>query len=734
MGQTEGNGLKVENRPDSKKKTPVKRKLAPTSLKSVDKPADKPAPTLSRLYDALSLVDNVLEPLPMAMMAVDQNSRIVLTNTRLLKLFGFARNDLLRENSQKLLPGVFIKSGFDDLRQPFARLLGKDGKALKEFTGRKKGGVRVPLQTLVFPRQFGEGLLVFIVMLDMAEAKKTRHQLKQRDDLLRLVLSGMPAMVSAKDKDGKYLLLNEYQAETFGVSPDAAIGKTTVDLIGEAAGQEVDALDKRLREGEGSFFSLEENIPDHTGRDRVWLTTKSALKDENGKVDKIFSVSLDITEKKVLEERAENMVNFDGLTGLPNRPILLRRLQEMLGHAKRSKTGVALILFELDNMDEITAVEGEGVSDYLMRRAAIRLSAKLKENDILARAGNHAFAVLMTDLTRAEQAELMAMGLSGNLGEPFHFRGHDICLTVSTGVAVSPDDGKTEYELMQGAEIAVNRMRAEQSHGLGAMQASMVDRQRRKKIQDDLEQALNHGHFELRFQPEFDLETGLVSKAEALLRWKHPELGEIAPQEFLPIAESLDLMEKLNHWVLTRACEVASSWDGGLLHDLAISVNVSASQFYHDKLRDLVWQAIDKSGLPPGMLTLEIEESTVLRNRKVAAEVIAGLNDLGVSITLDKFGADTSSLTSLSDLRADCLKLDRHIFAERAEDPKVLKAIAGFGAALGKWVVASGIESDSQLAIARETGFVGAQGAFLSEPVNEEDLKNLVMKRPHEVS
>ncbi|MEQ9330353.1 EAL domain-containing protein [Thalassobaculum sp.] len=675
-------------------------------------------------FDALATIDEVLRPLPLATLAIDHRSRVLFASSRALEMFNARQSDLQEQPLAALFAAEPASADSDDGRA--GDVLARIGTGGASLTARRVDGIRFAVWAVAHPWAL-KGRDMTLIALQEAEPENTSpKQAAERDELLRVVLSGMPAMVSVKDRQGRYVLVNDYQAEILGVSPEMAVGRTTSELVGGDAGSAIDALDRQVASGPGLLFTVEEAFKDRSGRDSVWLTTKSVLRDSNGEVDKIFSVSIDISEKKLLEERAASLVNYDALTGLPNRPLLMRRIHEAVRHAKRARSRVAIVVIDIDNLKEIERAEGEGASDHVLRRAAIRLSSTIHETDAVGRPGNESFAILLNHIADPEEAATEGARFAASLGEPFQLRGNVARLQISHGVAVYPDDGRDEHELMEAADIAINRARTRSRNGRLPLRASAEEQSRRRILHNGLRRALEHGQLSMALFPEVDLATGAIVRAEALTRWHHPEHGDIAPEEFLEVAESSEFLDAFTEWSLREACRTAAQWAEGPLAGLVMVVNLSASQFFYPDLVDLVADTLDQTSLAPGRLTIEVDELAAMQDPDLAANIVSELAAAGIGASLDRFGAEATSLAFVESLQASSLKIDRSFMADWRDRGTLIRAAATLGASLGKRMVATGIETVEQLRLARQSDCAGGQGFLFSQPLGVDDFERLV--------
>lgn len=670
-------------------------------------------------FDVLAIIDDVLRGLPLATLAVDHRGRVVLANIRALELFNARQNDLQEQPLTALFPAEPGAAGADDV-------LGRIAPGGTTLSARRTDGIRFEIRAAAHAWTLKGRDMTLLALAEADREQASPGQAAERDELLRMVLSGMPAMVSVKDRNARYVLVNDYQAETLGVSPDSAVGRTTSELLGSEAGAAIDALDRQIAAGAGLLFTVEETIKDRDGRDSVWLTTKSALRDSNGEIDKIFSVSIDISEKKLLEERAESLVNYDALTGLPNRPLLMRRIHEAVRHARRARSRVAIVVIDIDNLKDIERAEGEGAADHVLRRAAIRLSSTIRETDAVARPGNESFAVLLNHIADPAEAAAEAARFAASMAEPFQLRGNLARLQISHGLATYPDDGRDEHELMEAADIAINRARTRGRRGRQPLQASSEEQSRRRALHNGLRLALEHGQLQMALLPEIVLASGAVVQAEALARWHHPELGAIAPDEFLEVAEGSEFLDGFTEWSLRAACQEAAGWTDGPLAALGIVVNLSASQFFYPDLVDLVADTLDQAGVEPGRLAVEVDETAAMQDPELAANIAAELAAAGVATSLDRFGAEATSLAFVEALQASSLKIDRRFMADWQRTGALIRAAATLGGSLGKRMVATGIETAEQLHLARQAGCAGGQGFLFGQPLSPPDFRKLV--------
>jgi diguanylate cyclase (GGDEF)-like protein len=437
--------------------------------------------------------------------------------------------------------------------------------------------------------------------------------------------------------------------------------------------------------------------------------------DGEGRLLSALGVIIDVTERQEAEERIAHLARHDALTGLPNRLLFRERLDEAVARARRGD-GFALLLIDLDRFKEVNDTLGHPVGDTLLRAVTGRLQHALRETDTLARLGGDEFAVIQAGVPEPEAAAALARRLVETLGTPFDLNGQQVCIGTSIGIAMAPADGQTADGLVRNADMALYRSKAE---GRGcwsffepAMDAAL---QRRRTLEIDLRRALAEHEFELFYQPILDLRTGCVSGLEALLRWRHPERGLMAPDAFLPMAEEIGLIVPIGEWAIARACAEAATWPA----TVQVAVNLSPAQLGHRGLVDAVSASLAASGLAASRLELEITEKVLLKETEVTVSTLQRLQALGVRIALDDFGTGHSSLNHLRRLRFDKVKLDGVFTRELGRSPEsqaIMHAVAGLCGDLAITPTAEGVETEAQLKVLLEEGYGEAQGYLFSPP------------------
>lgn len=412
----------------------------------------------------------------------------------------------------------------------------------------------------------------------------------------------------------------------------------------------------------------------------------------------------------------------DPLTGLPNRNLLRKRLEQALTQARRENCKLALMCIDLDRFKNINDSLGHAVGDELLIEVSQRLTNALGEGNTLCRLGGDEFVVLIEHLKHAEHAAKIADDLLKACATSYHLGGHELVITLSLGIALYPEDGIDSDTLFKNADAAMYHAKAQGRNTCQFFTLDLHDRVREHlELESRLRQALSRNEISLHYQPQIDLNSGQLIGCEALMRWESPQLGRIPPDKFIGVAEDSGIILQLGEWALFEACRQAMEWRAQGLPSLRMSVNVSALQFRHSNLALLVEQALQHTGLPAEYLELELTESVLAENLDQVKSTLDRLKQMGVHLAMDDFGTGYSSLAYLRQLHLDTLKIDRTFVNDlpNSEDCAALAtAIVNMGEALGMRCVAEGIENDDQLSFLRWHGCHIGQGYFFSRPLD----------------
>lgn len=449
----------------------------------------------------------------------------------------------------------------------------------------------------------------------------------------------------------------------------------------------------------------------------------------NGEVVRLFGIALDITERKLAEARVAFYALYDSLTGLPNRLQMERLIASALESAQQHGHEAAVFVMDLDRFKNINDALGHSVGDTLLQAVPDRLRRGLHAADIIGRLGGDTFIVVLHRVERASDIAAVANGLLRLLREPFSALTHELRLSASIGVSIYPNDGREADGLIKSAEGAMYNAK---ERGRDRIQFCAPDQQAqaidRLTLELDLTRALERHEFVLHYQPIIDFGSGRIIAVEALIRWMHPARGLIAPGQFIPLAEDTGLIVPIGEWVIGEACQQIKVWRNAGLRELRVAVNVSARHIRQENFTAMLARVLEREGVDPGSLVVEITESTIMQDPQ-ALDTVKAVKGLGVQLSLDDFGTGYSSLAKLRQFPFDIIKIDQSFVQELdVYDETVAKAVVSLGHSLNMSVIAEGVETASQCDRLRKLSCDGMQGFFFSRPLPADDFRELLRR------
>jgi len=447
----------------------------------------------------------------------------------------------------------------------------------------------------------------------------------------------------------------------------------------------------------------------------------------------IFGILLSLRilqQKKRTEDRVNYLAFHDELTSLPNRMMLNQRLDQALSRHSRTGTQLAIVFMDLDRFKVINDSLGHETGDILLRQVADRLRGESRKGDTVARMGGDEFVLLVESPETLMDVSACAQRVVERVSAPYLLGRNDCHITVSVGISIYPTDGVDSQTLLKAADVAMYRAKEIGRNNYLRYAPSMnVHTLERLELESDLRHALERDEFLLHYQPKVETATGMITGAEALLRWKHPLRGLISPIAFIPLAEETGLIVPIGEWVLATACARNKAWQDQGLTNLTVSVNLSARQFGDPMLLENLIRIISASGLDPSGLELEITESMVMSHGASAVAVLENLKSIGVQIAIDDFGTGYSSLAYLKRFPIDTLKVDRSFIRDipaDSSDMKITRAIIALAHGLKLKVVAEGVETADQLKFLRTHHCDSVQGYFLHRPLPEAEVTDVL--------
>lgn len=447
----------------------------------------------------------------------------------------------------------------------------------------------------------------------------------------------------------------------------------------------------------------------------------------------VVGTVLDMTAQKAAEAKIRELADFDALTGLPNRRLLNDRIRQLLAAAERDETPFALLFLDLDHFKRINDSLGHSVGDELLCAVANRLAGAVRKIDTLARLGGDEFILALPGIHAASAIDV-ARRLVEECNVPFVVAGHDLTVTPSVGVAMCPQDGKDIETLLRNADAAMYKAKELGRNTFQFYAAEMnTATLERLMLESSLRRAVRNQEFELHYQPLVSLSSGLIIGVEALIRWRHPELGMIMPDRFIQLAEDTGLINPLGDWVLCEACRQAQAWIDAGLPPLIMAVNVAPVQFRQAGFVEAVAGALASSGLEPALLELEVTERTVMHDADIHIGTLTALHRMGVELSIDDFGTGYSSLAYLKRFPVSKLKIDRSFVRDLetdADDQAIASTIVSMGRNLRLTVLAEGVETQEQLLLLKGMECDMAQGYLFSRPVPGEKIIGLLQQQP----
>ena len=672
-----------------------------------------------RLESRLRLFEVALNSAANGIVITDTEARIEWANPAFTQLTGYALDEALGRN-----PGELIKSGRQD--QAFYQALWQtiqSGQVWRgEIVNRHKDGGLYDESLVIAPVIDGGGTIRHYVAIlrDITERKRTELELQ----IAATAFESQEGMF-VTDADNAILRVNRAFAEITGYTAAEAVGKTPalLDSGRHDAAFHAEMLEEIRRNGtwRGEIWHRRKNGEVHP----EWLTV-TAVRNGSGEVSRYVGTLTDITARKAAEDEIRHLAFYDPLTLLPNRRLLLDRLQQALAVSARSKRLGALLFLDLDNFKTLNDTLGHDKGDLLLQQIAQRLATCVREGDTVARLGGDEFVVMLENLSlspadAATQTEIVGEKILAALSQPYALAGHEYHSTSSIGVTLFSDQRETVEDLLKRADLAMYQAKTAGRNTLRffdpEMQASVTAR---VALEAGLREALRTGQFALHYQAQVDSE-GRAKGVEALVRWQHPHRGLLVPAEFVPLAEDTGLILGLGEWIMQRACAQLAAWAGRAeTNHLTLAVNVSVRQFRHPGFVKVVRSALARSGADPRKLKLELTESLLANDLKDTIAKMTELKATGVGFSLDDFGTGHASLSYLKRLPFDELKIDQSFVRDALTDQgdaTIARTIVALGQSLGLSVIAEGVETETQRKFLAGNGCDAFQGHLFGRPL-----------------
>jgi diguanylate cyclase (GGDEF)-like protein/PAS domain S-box-containing protein len=674
------------------------------------------------------------------------------------RLYGYSAAEMIGRSLQVLFPKERTEE-WSGLLDPVRR-----GLTVQRFESERlrKDGTTVQVTLTVSPVLAPDGSVVGVssIVHDRTETfllAEAMHQAEKEAaeslSILDTLQSSAPVGFSFVDCEFRFVRVNEKAAAINGIAVKDHLGRTMAEVIPQFWPQLEPSYTAVLDRGEPILnVEVASETAEDPGRLHFWLESLYPVR-VHDEIIGVGAVFVDVTELKEAEQIQSDLTNelryqalHDSLTGLPNRTLIIDRVEQMLARGRRNNVTTGALFIDLDNFKDINDTLGHRVGDQLLAEMARRLTSALRETDTVGRLGGDEFVVLTEGIPgsgRLERADRPGEAISDVaasiaiaerilevLREPFALGDNQSLHTVTASIGIATGPRATAEELLRDADVALYEAKAAGKQGYTVFRPEMRRAvESHVELQKDLGLAVERDEFFLAYQPIFEIETCAVVGVEALLRWQHPDRGLVMPSEFIPILEENGLIITVGRQVLLRACQQATEWRRAG-YDLSMSVNVSPRQLESSRIVSDIAGALETSGLEPSRLVIEITESTLMRDPASTVERIAKLKTLGVSVAVDDFGTGYSSLAYLRRFPVDILKIDRSFIASMTSSERssaLIHTLVQLGKSLGLDTVAEGIEEPRQLEQLRVEQCDTGQGFLYAKPLSPEELGRFLM-------
>lgn len=613
-------------------------------------------------------------------------------------------------------------------------------KILREGTGetsnfslmRPDGGL-TPIESRATLITINQARYVQSITRDITERKLAEAALKAKEERLRqagAVIENTSEAVLMSDVDNRIIMVNKAFTTITGYREQDVIGKKPSILSSGRHDQAFyDMMWTHIRETgrwQGEVWNRRKN-----GEIYPELLSICTLYDDAGKITNYVSVSTDISRLKASEAKLDHLAHHDPLTGLPNRLLLISRLEHGIEKAQREDRQMALLMLDLDRFKDVNDIFGHLAGDELLRELAERLTSRLRGVDTICRLGGDEFTVLLDEITQPEDAAKVANDIIAALSQPCRLQvGSEVRVGVSVGISLFPQHGSTPEELLKHADTALYRAKTE---GRGRFKYFSEDQtqaaRERIELETRLRRAIQEKQLHLHYQPQVHIATGDIIGVEALVRWNDPDFGMIPPGRFIRVAEETGLITEIGNWVLEEACRQGREWMDHGLPNITIAVNLSSHQFLHSDITQIVADTLSATGFPADRLELELTESALMEREEEAIQILNRLHVTGVRVAIDDFGTGYSSLAYLKLFPLDVLKIDKSFVDDiplHRDDMEITATIIAMAHTLRLKVLAEGVETHAQLEFLRSQGCDFYQGYLNNRPMAAADFERLL--------
>ena len=678
------------------------------------------------LYNSLiskEFLNSIINTTPDMLLVIEENGNIRLANNSVYQYLGYTQDELI---------GKSINIIFDDNKTKFTQLhlskiiFDEGGYNIEtEMILKSLDRVSVLCSFSKMRNKHNNGVEIVCIAKDITERKGYESDLRKLSAAVEQSLSA----IVITDNIGNIEFVNHKFTDNTGYTLAEVKGKTPRIL---KSGIHDEAFYKDLWD---TILSGREFRSDICNKKKdgslVWeFMSISPIKDSKGVVTHFIAVKIDDTERKKAEERLKFLALYDALTGLPNRVLFEDRLNQSITYCKRTNQKFAIMFLDLDRFKNINDTLGHNIGDLLLIEVANRLNLCLRDSDTVSRMGGDEFQILLANTTGHSDPAKVSEKIIQYLGQPFILNDNECFIGVSIGICIFPDSGDEVETLLKNADLAMYQVKERGRNSYQFYDPAMdTANMERIRLENDIRSAVENEDFVLYYQPQVELKTGKIIGAESLIRWKHKEFGMISPAKFIPVAEEIGIINKIGDWVFEKACLQCKEWSDAGFNTINISVNLSSKQFQQKDFVNKLKQTIDKTGVDPNHIDIELTESGIMSDIEHSIDMMNEIKKFGIKISVDDFGTGYSSLLYLKRFPIDILKIDQGFIRNSTTDSSdavITSTIINMAHSLNFKVVAEGVEIVDQLELLRTFNCDAIQGYIFSKPVTPSEFRKLL--------
>ncbi len=670
---------------------------------------------------------DLIDAIPMPLTVKDDNRRFVIVNEATGRFHQRPAGDFIDKLDSDFYPAERVNQiGAEDDAVVDSGIPLEEEQSFQTISGEVRWVVKHK-RRIVSPD--GRRWLI-TALFDITRRKLAEIALKQSEARFRALTEMSSDFYWEQDENFRITSMSPGVEKSVGIDSQSHIGKTRWEVPGIMLSEKEWAAHRAILEAHQPFSDFTYERLGREGDTRYLSISGLPIFDAQGNFTGYRGVGKDVTAAKVAEARIQYLAYHDSLTALPNRSSFSLILNPGIARARRDGKNLAVLFIDLDRFKNINDTLGHGAGDTLLREIGIRLRHCVRQTDTVARLGGDEFVVLLQDISEPENVANVAHKILFEIVSSLDIFGQEIRVTASIGISIYPQDGQDEQTLMKNADIAMYHAKQEGKNNFQFHSEQMdTHTLARLALESSLRHALDRNEFQLHYQAKINLGTSRMTGMEALLRWRHPDLGMVPPAQFIPIAEEIGLIGSIGQWVIRTACQQNKAWQDRGFPPMRVAVNLSARQFNDENLVESISAILEETRMDPACLELEITESMIMHNVGTTMRKLTALGSAGIRIAIDDFGTGHSSLAYLKRFPIDTLKIDRSFVSDltrNTEDQTITATIITMGKSLDLTVVAEGVETKEQLDFLRARGCDEFQGYYAHKPMPADEFAQLL--------